>query len=291
VSGDFTPVSADCTPIKAAAKLIFLTCDIMPKVKASQKINIMPYPHVNCTVKLERLDPEMFTVPKLNTEILQTQKKREYWKRKNEEYRNEINSDFNLLRKWVPGTKYLTRGQLLKKTVNYIQELQKKIKELETSQTPREPQSSPSEPVKTFASTPTGASPTDHSVILKSLRNKILGTSETESESQESLLASPEEKLLASPEEKLPEFNTVEEFGQWLKMEDMNPSEDLSPEEEMELLASPECPEFDTVEDVRRWLLSPKEEMELLASPEKKLPEKKLPEFNSVEDVRRCLEL
>jgi hypothetical protein len=265
-------VSGDFTPIKAATKHIFLTCGIMPKVKASQKTDIMFYPNVNCTVQLERLDPVMLTQEKKyrNKEV------KEYSRRKNEEYRHELNSDFNLLRECVPGMKYLTRPKLLKKTVNYIQELQKKIKELETSQSPRVPQSSPSEPavVKTFAIT-----------LMKKITTMdaaVQTTSETESESQESLLASPEEKL--------PEFNTIEEFGQWLKMEDMNPSEDLSPEKEMELLASPECPEFNTVEDVRRCLLSPKEEMELLGSPEK-LPEKKLPEFNSVEDVRRCLEL
>ena len=123
MSGDFTPVSGDFTPIKAAAKLIFLTCGIIPKVKASQKINIMPYK--NCTVELERIDPEMFTVPKLNPAMLQTQKKerREYWKRKNQEYRHKKKDGFILLREWVPGTKYLSRPQLLKKTANYIQEL------------------------------------------------------------------------------------------------------------------------------------------------------------------------
>jgi hypothetical protein len=212
---------------------------------------------------MKRLDPEILTLQfkKLNTEILQTPKKekREYWKRKNEEYRHELKSGFNLLRKWVPDIENLTRPDMLTKTANYIQELQKKIKELETSQTPREPHSSSSEPVKTFASTPMKKNTTMDAAVQT--------TSEAESESQESLLA-----------EELPEFNSVEDVRRWL----------LSPEEEMEFLASPEkkLPKFNTVEDVRRWLLSPEEEMEFLASPEKKLPE-----FNTVEDERRYLEL
>ena len=41
-----------------------------------------------------------------------------------------------------------------------------------------------------------------------------------------------EKELLVRPEEELllesPEFNTIEEFGQWLKMKDMTPSQ--SPE-------------------------------------------------------------
>jgi hypothetical protein len=204
--------------------------------------------------------------------MLQTQKKdikekREYWKRKNEEYRNKKKDGFNILREWVPGTKYLTRIQLLKKTVNYIQELLNKIKELETSQKDmgrdsvpkitvhhyateqdsalREPQTSPTD-TSEMADLRTGPSPTDHSVILKSLRNKILGTGASEEKSdilQESLL----------PEE-LPEFNTVEDLREWLglSMDEMTPSEVLSPEEEMKLLESGQ--EFNWTEDLRRCL-------------------------------------
>ena len=112
--------------------------------------------YANCTLQLERLDPVMLTQEKK----YRNKEMKEYSRRKNEEYRHELNSDFNLLRECVPGIKYLTRTKLLKKTVNYIQELQKKIKELETSQRAidtdsarREPHSSPSEPVKTFAIT------------------------------------------------------------------------------------------------------------------------------------------
>ena len=159
----------------------------------------------------------MFTEFKLKPPKLLTDKK-EYQRRKNEEYRHELNSDFNLLRKWVPDTKNLTRPQLLKKTVNYIQELQKKIKELETSQTPpREPY--PSEPVKTFAIT-----------LMKKITSMdaaVQTTSQTPEEvgrAEKELLVRPEEELLLES----PEFNTIEEFGQWLKMKDMTPSQ--SPE-------------------------------------------------------------
>jgi hypothetical protein len=100
----------------------------------------------------------------------------------------------------------------------------------------------------------------DHSVILKSLRNKILGTpagaSEVESDiltsqEEEKLLASPEEELLGSPEEEmellesgeeLPEFNAVEDLREWLglSMDDMTTSEEI--------------PEFNIAEDFRQWL-------------------------------------
>ena len=184
----------------------------------------MTYLNKYCTVQLERLHPYKFI-----------QDLRERDKQKNQWYRDEIKSGFNLLMKWVPGTTKSSRPEILKKTVNYIQkiqekeiekaekttkyieELEKKIKELESSQTPhREPY--PSEP---------------------HLDPKTTMDVRTTSPTAEEEL--PEEELLANLEE--------------------------------ELLASPECPEFNTVEDVRRWLLSPEEEMELLASPEKKLPE------------------
>jgi hypothetical protein len=178
---------------------------------------------------MKRLDPEILTLQfkKLNTEIVQTKKKekREYWKRKNEEYRKDMTKGFNLLRKWVPDIENLTRPDMLMKTANHIQELQKKIKELETSQTPREPQSSPSEPVKTFAST----------LMKKNTTMDAAVQTTSEDQSQESLLA-----------EELPEFNSIEDVRRWL----------LSPEEEMEFLASPEkkLPEFNWTEDLRQYL-------------------------------------
>jgi hypothetical protein len=49
---------------------------------------------------------------------------REYNKRKDEEYRTKKKDAFNLLREWVPGTKHLSQLEILKKTANYIQELQ-----------------------------------------------------------------------------------------------------------------------------------------------------------------------
>jgi hypothetical protein len=106
----------------------------------------------------------------------------------------------------------------------------------------------------------------DHSVILKSLRNKILATPTGASEAESDIL---QESLLASPEEQeLPEFNTVEDLSEWLGIDDTTPSEAesdiLTSEEEDKLLASPE------------------EEMELLESGQ---------EFNWTEDLRRYLEL
>jgi hypothetical protein len=198
--------------------------------------------------------------------------------------REKMTTGFNLLTECVPGTKKvpgkrLNRPDMLMKTVNYIKELQNKIKELEkeslkestpltecktgmgrdsvpkitlhrynstgteqdcTDSAPRKPPmpeitSSPmetdiSEPevadptVKTFTSTPTGASDEkssretscamdDHST------ETVLSTSE---EIPESVIVSPEEEeeLLASPdeeeEEELPEFNSVEDLRQWL---------------------------------------------------------------------------
>jgi hypothetical protein len=41
--------------------------------KLNKSADIVRYK--NCTVQLERLDPEMFTVPKLDPEMPQTQKK------------------------------------------------------------------------------------------------------------------------------------------------------------------------------------------------------------------------
>jgi hypothetical protein len=225
----------------------------------------------------------MFRVHRLDPEMPKTQKKmkrgiRKYTKEtpeikreRNQCYRNEINSGFNLLMKWVPYTETLIRAEILIETVNYIKklqneikevkeeslkkskklknkikelekeckkvnyikELQKKIKELETSQTGtdsarREPHSSPmdiSEPVKIFASTPTGASMRKTSSTMD-----VTTTSEAESDiltsqEEEKLLASPEE--VGSPDEELPEeellasgipeFNSMEDFTQWLE--------------------------------------------------------------------------
>jgi hypothetical protein len=55
--------------------------------------------------------------------VYTNQEMREYNKRKDEEYRNKRNDELDLLRKCIPGTKKLTRPQILKKAVNYIQQL------------------------------------------------------------------------------------------------------------------------------------------------------------------------
>ena len=165
----------------------------------------MTYLNKYCTVQLERLHPYKFI-----------QDPRERNKQKNQWYRDEINSGFNLLMKWVPGTTKSSRPEILKKTVNYIQklqekeiekaekttkyieELEKKIKELESSQTPhREPY--PSEP---------------HLDPNMDVRT----TSPTVEEElpEEELLANLEEELLASG---IPDFNSMEDFTQWLDCE------------------------------------------------------------------------
>jgi DNA-binding transcriptional MerR regulator len=153
--------------------------------------------------------------------------------------------------------------ELLKKKVNYIEELQKKIKEIETWQTgtpPREPHRSLTD-TSEMADLGTGASessPTtdDHSVILKSLKNKILASPTGASEAESDILTSQESLLASTEEEELPEFNNVEDLREWLglSMDDTTPSEDLSPEEEMELLESGRIPEFNWTEDLRRCL-------------------------------------
>jgi hypothetical protein len=79
--------------------------------------------------------------------------------------------------------------------------------------------------VKTFASTPTGASMRKTSSTMDAA---VQTTSEAESVTpEEELLGSPEEELLVSPEEEmellasgeeLPEFNSMEDFRQWLEL-------------------------------------------------------------------------
>jgi uncharacterized coiled-coil protein SlyX len=64
--------------------------------------------------------------------------------------------------------------------------------------------------VKTFASTPTGASEEKSSRKTSCVMDAaVQTTSEAES-------VTPEEELLASPEEELPEFNSMEHLRQWL---------------------------------------------------------------------------
>jgi hypothetical protein len=93
--------------------------------------------------------------------------------------------------------------------VNYIEELQKKIKELETSQmerAQREPHSSPmdiSEPEVVLASTTTGASTSSTMDVRTTSEDMTL---------EEEL---PEEELLASG---IPEFNSMEDFTKWLEL-------------------------------------------------------------------------
>jgi hypothetical protein len=202
------------------------------------------------TVQLERLDPAM---PKTQKEKptkrirKHTKETREHHRKVNEVYRKEINSGFNLLMKWVPGTETSTRPDIMKKTVNYIKELLNKVKELEkespmecTPQTPTgmERDSVPNtdctdsalrEPLIPHSSY--SSEMVDGTVVVSTPME--IGASE---EIRESVILSPEEELLRSVDE--------EELL-------------VSPEEEMELLASldeEELPEFNSIEDVRQWL-------------------------------------
>ena len=125
-------------------------------------------------------------------------------------YRNVMKEGYNLLRKWVPGTSTLSRVELLKRTVKYIQELEqrspvKKIK-LETSQNDTD-SAQPLRPHRSFTS-----EMVDGTVVASTPME--IGASE--SVSSEEFLRSPEE-LLANPEE-LPELNNMEDFIQWLEL-------------------------------------------------------------------------
>jgi hypothetical protein len=87
----------------------------------------------------------------------------------------------------------------------------------------------------------------DHSVILKSLRNKILGTPtgtslRKTSSPMDVTTTSEAEWGTPDEEEELPEFNTVEDLREWLglSMDDTTTSEEI--------------PEFNTAEDLRQWL-------------------------------------
>jgi hypothetical protein len=181
----------------------------------------MTYLNKYCTVQLERLHPYKFI-----------QDLRERDKQKNQWYRDEIKSGFNLLMKWVPGTTKSSRPEILMKTVNYIQklqekqiekaekttkyieELEKKIKELETWQTPlREPY--PSEPHLDLNVRTT--SPTVEEELLP--EEELLASGEcTEEEllpAEEEVIADFNLELLASP---LPELKSMEDFTQWLEL-------------------------------------------------------------------------
>ena len=146
----------------------------------------------NCTVLLKRLDPALLTQNSTKKIRKSLEEMRDYNIRKNQRYRDEMNSRFNLLRKWVPGTSTLSRLEILKRTVKYIQELEHKIKELETSQNVME-------------------------IPVSSEEEKLLRSPDEEEE----FLVSPEEEmeLLASgDEEELPEFNCIDDLRQWLEL-------------------------------------------------------------------------
>ena len=194
----------------------------MPKLNKSADI----VPYKNCTVQLERLDPKMLQTKKQTKKIRKyTKEARENRRRACISYRKDISSGFNLLKKWVPYTEMLIRGEILIETVNYIKklqneikevkkrvkyikelehkenyikELQKKIKELETP--PREPH--PSEPEVVLD--PTGASTTSTMDVTTTTPEWV-----TLDE-----VGSPADELLLE----IPDFNSMEDFTQWIEL-------------------------------------------------------------------------
>jgi hypothetical protein len=117
-----------------------------------------------------------------------------------QDYRNAMKKGYNLLQKWVPGTARSSRPEILKKTVKYIQELEK-IK-LENSQKDKD-SAEALIPQETAVSIPKPVSSEEEKLLR----------------SPEEFLVSPEEEmeLLASGEE-LPDFNSMEDFIQWMEL-------------------------------------------------------------------------
>jgi hypothetical protein len=198
----------------------------MPKLNrnwvASQKSadkDMVPYPYANCKVKLERLDPAML-------EALQTQKKevskrirkyteetREHHRKSNRAYSKRKRDGFNLLKKWVPGTKTLSHPDILKTTVNYIKELLNKVNEKESLK-----ESTP------LTACETGME-TDISDMVASTPMEIGASEEIQKsvspDEEEELFRSPdeEEELLVSPEEQeLLKCIAIEELRKWLEL-------------------------------------------------------------------------
>jgi hypothetical protein len=77
----------------------------------------------NCTVLLERLDLERFTVNLTVMPQTRREKIRENKRSHEENYRSMRKDGLYLLRKCIPSTEKLTRPQILKNAVNYIQQL------------------------------------------------------------------------------------------------------------------------------------------------------------------------
>ena len=249
----------------------------MPKVDrlGSQKIDIMPYPNVsvNCTVQLERLHPYKFI-----------QDTRERNKQKNQWYRDEINSGFNLLMKWVPGTTKSSRPDILKKTVNYIQKLQEK--EIERAEKTRKyiEELEQRLPVKKR--------------VIKELEHRIKELENTQtalshrSFTQENYIKELEHKdnYIKELEQKIKELETWQTPGTYpsephldLNVRTTSEAKEELPEEKLlpkeELLASGECTKLLPAEEE----LIADFNLELLVSP--------LPELKSMEDFTQWLEL
>jgi hypothetical protein len=253
--------------IKAAAQLVFTTPAAAKK--AMENCSVLK----NCTVVLERLDFTRFTVnlrPKTKRDI------REYTKRKNQEYRAEMTSRLNLLRKCIPGKNtHLSQLEILTNATNYIQQLlnpnsmaqdQVKIPRPAYIKETKEPnrvycqdyRKTMKKGYNLLQKWVPGTARASRTEILKKTVKYIqelekTQTSQKDKDSAEALI--PQEMAVSTPME-IP----------------------VSSEEEEKLLRSPD-------EEEEEFLVSPEEEMKLLASGEE------LPDFNCIEDLRQWLEL
>jgi hypothetical protein len=206
------------------------------------------------TVQLERLDPEM----------PQTQKKevssgkyktedREHNKKRNQWYRDEINSGFNLLMKWVPGTTRSSRPEILKKTVNYIKKLQNKEKEIEKAKKTEKYIKKLENKIKELEKELLKKKVN----YIEELQKKIkeLETSQTPPRESHSSQMEPEVVLASDPTG----ASTSSTMDVRTTSEDMTPEEVGSGEEELlanlqeELLESG-IPDFNSMEDFTKWL-------------------------------------
>jgi hypothetical protein len=225
----------------------------------------------------------------------------------NQVYRKKNATGFNLLKKWVPGTKMLTRPDILMETVRYIKELKSELEKctpMESTKTGmnsvqnhsarREPQmtdpspsdlvtglsslmadysdiSEPNSLMVTDISEPEMADLTameDHSATLKSLRHKILSTPTGASDEESS-------RAISSP---------MEDHSATLKSlrhKILGTPTGASDEESSRETSSPiddHSTVLSTSEEIPQWVI---------VSPEVE----ELPEFNSVEDLRQWLGL
>jgi hypothetical protein len=248
------------------------------------------------TVQLERLDPEMLIQPQTQKKEVSTttRKKRKQDKEKMYQrvHRKDMTKGFLLLRKCVPAIEKLNRSDMLMETVNYIKELQNKIKELEKES-----------PMESTPQTPTGMGRDSVQKITLHHYNST-GTEQdcTDSAPREPLMpeitSSPTDLdtgisslmetdlvtgLSSLMEAYISELNSQADISE-LEMVDPTPVKTLattptgaSDEKYSRETSSPmDVTVPTTSEEIPQWVI---------VSPE----EEELPEFNCVEDLRQWL--